>query len=178
MILAAGQSKRTSTLKQLYKINKEYLINRQIKTVQSYGYRVAVVLGYRFDEVFSVLREDVKVVRNKNYKDGMFSSVKVAFAKIEADRLIFCHVDRPIVDRSIFEMLIKSKDEITTTFYNNKKAPPIMIQYSMKNELLNSKINRLDLWIESTNRASTIAVEDERVHFNANTDELLEKYFG
>ncbi len=178
VLLAGGKSSRTSTMKQLYKIDSEYLINRQIQTIQSYGYEVVVILGHNYDAIQSILNSDVTVIRNKNYQEGMFSSVKTAFNYLKADSLIFCHIDRPMVSKEIFEKLINSTSEITTTFYENKKAPPIMIKYSMKDELLESTHQRLDYWIESTKKASYIKVNDEKVHFNANTDEKLGLYFG
>ncbi|RLA71702.1 MAG: hypothetical protein DRG78_24875 [Epsilonproteobacteria bacterium] len=178
VLLAAGESTRTSNMKQLYRVDGEYLINRQIKIVQSYGYDVAVVLGHEYEKIKSVLNKDIRVIRNANYKEGMISSVKSAFENLEAPRLIFCHIDRPMVSKDIFEKLIKSESEITTTFFNGKKAPPIMIKYSMKEELLNSTQVRLDYWIKSTQKASYIEVDDEKVHFNANTDEKLERYFA
>ncbi len=178
VLLAAGESSRTSGMKQLYRVDNQYLINKQIKILKSYGYDVAVVLGHNSEKILSIIDEDVRVVLNENYKEGMFSSVKTAFKTLNTDRLIFCHIDRPMVDKELFEALINSKDSITTAYYNGKKAPPIMIKSSMKESLLSSTHTRLDHWIQSTNRASHICVNDERVHFNANTDEELRRYFG
>ena len=178
VLLAAGESSRTSDMKQLYIVDGEYLINHQIKKVLSYAYEVAVILGHEYEKLSSILDKRVKIIQNFNYKDGMFSSVKTAFKSLESNRLIFCHIDRPIPNKEVFELLLKSDSEIATAFYNNKKAPPIMIQSSMKEELLSSDINRLDYWIESTKKVSYIKVDDERVHFNANTDEELGRYFA
>ena len=178
VLLAAGKSSRTTDIKQLYYSHGEYLINRQIKIVESYGYKVAVVLGYEYERVKSVLKKDVEVIRNREYEEGMISSVKVAFENLKAKKLIFCHIDRPMVSKEIFEKILEKDDAIVTTYYNNKKAPPIMIDYSMKKELLDSNIDRLDYWIESTNRASFVEVDDAKVHFNANSDAELERYFG
>ncbi len=178
VLLAAGESTRTTDMKQLYRVDGEYLINRQIKIVQSYGFDVAVVLGHEYEKIKSVLSSNIKVIRNRNYKEGMFSSVKFAFKELEATSLIFCHIDRPMVSKEVFQKLIESRNEITTTFFKGKKAPPIMIKYSMKKEILESNHKRLDYWIESTEKSSYVEVDDEKVHFNANTDEKLERYFG
>jgi len=177
-LLAAGESSRTTDMKQLHKIDGEYLINKQIKIVQSYGYELVVILGHQFERISAILDKNVKVIRNYNYKDGMFSSVKTAFKSLESDKLIFCHIDRPIPNKEVFESLLKSDSEIATAYFNKKKAPPIMIQSSMKKELLSSTIARLDFWIESTKKVSYIKVDDEKIHFNANTDEELRRYFG
>ena len=178
VLLAAGKSTRTSQIKQLYISEGEYLINKQINILLSYGYEVAVVLGHRYEYIKSILNQNVKTVHNNKYELGMFSSVKKAFEELESDRLIFCHIDRPIISKEIFEKLIKSENEIATTFFDSKKAPPIMIKYSMKKEILDSKHKRLDYWIESTGKAYHMEIDDERVHFNANSDKKLKKYFG
>ncbi len=107
----------------------------------------------------------------------MFSSVKVAFKTLDADRLIFCHIDRPIAKKDTFEILIKTQSEIATASHKGKKAPPIMIQSSMKKELLESPLKRLDYWIQSTKKAKHIEVDDSKIHHNANTDEELRRYF-
>ena len=179
VLLAAGESKRTTIMKQLYKIDGEYLINVQIRTLLSYGYEVAVVLGHHYEQIAAILEKDnISIVHNRDYKQGMFSSVKTAFKMLNAERLIFCHIDRPIADKKIFESLLENKSEIAVAFFNNKKAPPIMIQSSMKTQLLDSSQHRLDHWIDSTKKVSYINVDDPKIHFNANTDEELGRYFG
>ena len=178
VLLAAGRSSRTSKLKQLYKVNGEYLINRQIKGLRAYGYDMAVVLGYRAEMITPHLPKDLKVIHNPHYENGMFSSVKAAFEGLNASALIFCHIDRPLAERSVFERLLQSRHAIATASYQGTKAPPIMIQSSMKKALLESDASRLDHWIESSHMAEHIEVDDEKVLFNANTDETLRRYFG
>ncbi len=178
VLLAAGESSRTTTMKQLYKIDGEYLINVQIKKLLSYGYRVAVVLGHNYENISAILDIDAIVIKNENYREGMFSSVKKALKELEEDYLLFCHVDRPIADRKVFESLLKSKSDVAVAYYNQKKAPPIMIKSTMRESILNSNHSRLDQWIEENSNLLLVDVEDEKVHFNANTDEELRRYFG
>jgi len=177
VLLAGGESSRTTNMKQLYEIKGEYLINVQIQKLLDYGYDVAVVLGHNYKEIKNILDKNVRVVINKNYKDGMFSSVKIACRELESDTLLFCHIDRPIADKEVFEKLLKAKTDIATAYKNQKKAPPILIKSDMKKIIQDSKHHRLDHWIESIKSVSLVEVEDEKVHFNANTDEELVKYF-
>lgn len=178
VLLGAGRSSRTTNMKQLYKIDGEYLINIQIKKLLFYGYKVAVVLGHNYHSIVDVLDEVVVVLHNENYEDGMFSSVKKAVEELQEDTLIFCHIDRPIADKEVFEKLLKSNSQVAVTYLHQKKAPPIMIKSTMKNSLLSSKHKRLDYWIEECKDLQLLHVEDEKVHFNANNDEELRKYFG
>ena len=178
VLLAAGRSSRTSVLKQLYPINGEYLINVQIRKLRAYGFDVAVVLGYEYEKISALLDKSVTTVHNENYEEGMFSSLKKAFNVLNAGQLIFCHIDRPIPDLAVFEALLGNGKEIAVAFYQGEKAPPVRINASMKNSLLNSSVKRLDHWIaEEEGNVAYVEVDDPKVHYNANTDEELKKYF-
>jgi len=177
ILLAGGESKRTSTMKQLYKIDGEFLINVQIKKLLSYGYDVAVILGHNFENIKKIIDSDVKILKNENYKDGMFSSVKLACKELDSKKYLFCHIDRPIADKEVFEVLLNVKTDVAVAFKDSKKAPPIMINSTMKKDIEESSHSRLDHWIESISSLSLVDVKDEKVHFNANTDSELKRYF-
>jgi CTP:molybdopterin cytidylyltransferase MocA len=178
VLLAAGRSSRASVIKQLYRINGEYLINRQIRGLRSYGFSVAVVLGYEHEKIRRILDDGVTVVYNGQYEKGMFSSVKKAFEVLGSEQLIFCHADRPVPERAVFEALMRSKSAIAVAFFEGKKAPPIRIDSKMKNLLLDSAQNRLDRWIEAADDVAYVQVDDPKVHCNANTDKELKRCFG
>ena len=179
VLLAAGRSSRTSsTMKQLYLVKGEYLINTQIRTLHSFGFDVAVVLGHAYERIRAILDDNVTIIHNQNYEEGMFSSVKKAFKELSAEQLVFCHIDRPIADLAVFEALLQSNHDIAVAFYQGEKAPPIRIKYTMKEQLLYSSSERLDHWIVSQDNVDYVEVNDPKVHFNANTDETLKKYFG
>jgi len=177
VLLAAGKSSRTSILKQLYPVKGEYLINVQIGTLQSYGFDVAVVLGHEYERIHTILDNSVTIVHNEHYEEGMFSSVKMAFKVLNDEQLVFCHVDRPIPDLAVFEALLQSDNAIAVAFYQGEKAPPIRIKSSMKKRLLDSDLERLDYWISEEDDVDYVEVDDPKVHYNANTDETLKKYF-
>jgi len=177
VLLAAGKSNRTSTMKQLYQIKGEYLINAQIGILQTYGFDVAVVLGHEYEKIRTILDNSVTIVHNESYDEGMFSSVKKAFKALDEEQLIFCHIDRPIPDLAVFEALLQSDKAIAVAFYQREKAPPIRIRSSMKMRLLNSDLERLDHWIAAEDDVDYVEVDDPKVHYNANTDEALKRYF-
>jgi molybdenum cofactor cytidylyltransferase len=177
VLLAAGKSTRTSEMKQLYKVDDTYLINMQIKKVLRYGYKIVVVLGHRYKELVEILDKEVEVVHNKEYEKGMFSSVQSVFQKSNATQFLFCHADRPIADKEVFEQLLASELDVAVAFCCGKKAPPIMMKEVVKENILNSKQIRLDYWIKSYKDVDYVQVKDEKVHFNANSDRELKKYF-
>jgi len=107
----------------------------------------------------------------------MFSSVKSAFKALDDEQLIFCHIDRPVPDKAVFEALMKSEKPVAVAFYGGEKAPPIRIRASMKERLLTSDLERLDHWIAAADDVDYVDVNDPKVHHNANTDETLLQYF-
>ena len=178
ILLAGGKSQRTSGLKQLYVVEGEYLINRQIHALQGYSFNVSVVLGYKAQEIEKVLEHGVGVIVNEAYEKGMFSSVKKALSVLEGDIFLFCHVDRPVPEYAVFEALLQSKKAIAVAFCKGKKAPPVLIRATVKKDLIASDLKRLDAWIESKEEVAYVAVEDMKIHCNANTDEALKRCFG
>jgi len=177
VLLAAGKSTRTSSMKQLYKIGDEYLINVQIKKLLAYGYEVLVVLGHRYEEVLSVLDKRVEVVYNREYERGMFSSVQSVFRESKAEQFLFCHTDRPIADKEVYEKMIECKSDVAVAFCCEKKAPPIMMRSVVKEQILNAKEHRLDEWVLAFRKLEFVKVHDEKIHHNANSDRELEQYF-
>jgi molybdenum cofactor cytidylyltransferase len=177
VLLAAGRSSRTSVMKQLYPVKGEFLINVQIAALHAYGFDVAVVLGHEYERIRTVLDDGVTIVYNENYEEGMFSSVKKAFKELDKEQLVFCHIDRPIPDLAVFEALLQSDKAIAVAFYHGEKAPPIRIRSSMKKQLLSSGLDRLDHWIAAADDVAYVEVDDMKVHYNANTDVKLKKYF-
>ena len=177
VLLAAGRSSRTSGLKQLYRVNGEYLINHQISRLCSYGFEVAVVLGHQSEEIKAAMPGNVITIYNENHEEGMFFSVKKAFEIITAEYLIFCHIDRPIADKEVFEKLEHSGSEVAVARYKGKRGPPIRISRQCYPLLLDSPFHQLDHWIIAQQDLAYMDVDDPKILQNANTDETLRRYF-
>ena len=177
VLLAAGRSERTSGVKQLYRIGDEYLINRQINRLHSYGLDVAVVLGHHSEKIRAVMDPNVTVVYNENHDEGMFSSVKKAFEAIPAEYLVFCHIDRPVADKRVFELLEQSCSEVAVARFEGERGPPIRISRHRYPLLLNTPFHRLDHWIDAQEDVEYVDVADPKILYNANTDEALRRYF-
>jgi len=178
VLLAAGKSTRTSVMKPLYRVGADLLINLQIRKLHSYGFNVAVVLGHAYERIRAVIDPGVTVIHNEGYEAGMFSSVKTAFESLDAPELYFCHVDRPVPDRSVFEALSQSRSPVAVAYYDGRRAPPVRISAAMKADLLASDAARLDQWVLASGVAEYVPADDPKVLENANTDEELKRYFG
>jgi len=90
IVLSGGYSSRAKTNKMVLKWNGEYLINHVILAMKDVVDRVIVVTGYyHYDIVKAVERfDDVTVIRNEAYQNGMFSSIKTGVRLVEGDFFI------------------------------------------------------------------------------------------
>ena len=66
---------------------------------------------------------------------------------------------------------------IAVALHDGRHAPPIRIRTEMKHDLLASGETRLDHWVSLSGVADFVEVDDLKIHYNANTDEELERYF-
>jgi molybdenum cofactor cytidylyltransferase len=78
LILAAGESSRMKTLKPLLPLEGQMVIEKVIGLFRMIDIKnILVVLGYAADQLIPVLdKHDVTYVINKDYQNGMFSSVR------------------------------------------------------------------------------------------------------
>ena len=84
IILAAGKSSRMKTPKPLLNLDKEALINFQIKSLKnSHIEEIIVVLGSNAEEIKKViLSNEVKVVENIDFELGKTKSIKKGLSEI------------------------------------------------------------------------------------------------
>ena len=119
------------------KWNGEYLINHVILAMKDVVDRVIVVTGYyHYDIVKAVERfDDVTVIRNEAYQNGMFSSIKTGVRLVEGDFFIIPG-DYPLIDAKVYQLLINKTGEIRVPTFNGYKGHPIFIEKQLKNVLL------------------------------------------
>ena len=140
ILLAAGQSKRMNGENKLTKEIKGIpLIKHSVRNIlaSSIG-ELIIVLGHQKKIVEKVIdkNERIKFVFNKDFKSGMATSIKTGLNRLseETEAFFICLGDMPMVNKDIFNLLIKSKNnrEIIVPTYKNKQGNPILFSKSMK----------------------------------------------
>ena len=144
ILLAAGQSKRLKNENKLIKIFKNKpLINHALNSVKNSKIKkIIIVLGYQFKEVKKKIKKNKKIifVHNKNYKNGMSSSIKSGLKKIsKKDKgFIILQSDMPFVKTSdinkIYNSLIRKKYLVHALKYKNRIGNPIGFDISILNK--------------------------------------------
>ena len=141
ILLAAGQSRRLKNENKLIKIFKDKpLIHHALNSVQNSKIKkLIIVLGYQFKEVKKNIKKNKKIifVHNKNYKNGMSSSIKSGLKKIsKKDKgFIILQSDMPFVKTSdinkIYNSIIRKKYLVHALKYKNRIGNPIGFDISI-----------------------------------------------
>ncbi len=151
ILLAAGQSKRLKNENKLIKIFKNKpLINHALNSVKNSKIKkIIIILGYQFKEVKKKIKKNKKIifVHNKNYKNGMSSSIKSGLKKIsKKDKgFIILQSDMPFVKTSdinkIYNSIIRKKYLVHALKYKNRIGNPIGFDISILSKIKKIKGN-------------------------------------
>jgi len=175
ILLAAGQSKRLKNENKLFKIFKNKpLIQHSLNAVQNSKIKkIIIVLGYQYKESKKKIKKNKKIIftHNKNYKNGMSSSIKAGLKKIsKRDKgFIILQSDMPFVKTSdinkIYNSIIRKKYLVHALKYKNRIGNPIGFDISFLNKIKKIKGNIGAKYIVKRLKNSTnyIKVSSEKV---------------
>ncbi|MBK9151636.1 MAG: nucleotidyltransferase family protein [Saprospiraceae bacterium] len=141
IVLAAGQSERLGTPKQLLPVNGETLLSRICRIALNFnGSGVLVVLGAYASEVKEALVHlPVESVVNPDWKKGMGSSLSLGITQAilrwpEVDILTILLCDQPLVDSCILNLLLQKhlegKKPLIASDYGHTIGPPVLVHKS------------------------------------------------
>ena len=144
ILLAAGQSKRMNGENKLSKkIQGIPLIKLSVKNILASSIdELIIVLGYQKEIIEKLIdkNERIKFVFNKDFEKGMATSIKTGVKNLskETEAFFVCLGDMPLINKDIFNLLIKSKSnkEIIVPTYKNKQSNPILFSISMKKKIM------------------------------------------
>ena len=149
VVLAAGLSKRYGLKnKILEKINGKTLIETildRLIQIDSNKNNIVVIGGNNYNSLKKTLNKyDVKLFYNKNYKNGLGSSVSFIFKKkINKNGIMFIPGDMPLISIKDFKKLINTfvqkKNKIISPCYKKKIGNPLIIPKIYFNLLKNLK---------------------------------------
>ena len=144
ILLAAGQSKRMNGENKLSKkIQGIPLIKLSVKNILACSIdELIIVLGYQKEIIEKLIdkNERIKFVFNKDFEKGMATSIKTGVKNLskETEAFFVCLGDMPLINKDIFNLLIKSKSnkEIIVPTYKNKQGNPVLFSISMKEKIM------------------------------------------
>ncbi|MCK4551968.1 MAG: NTP transferase domain-containing protein [Tenericutes bacterium] len=144
IVLAGGFSSRANTNKMFLEYNGKPLILNTIETMHEVCKNIIVVTGHYHESMIELFLniDYVKVVYNKHYSDGMFSSIKVGVLAT-ANSFFIIPGDYPNVKINTYNCMIKANKQIVVPSYQHRLGHPILFDKSFKKMILTTNHNNL-----------------------------------
>ena len=150
LIIAAGESKRMGSPKQLLVVEGQTLINRMIHIVKkAVSFPVYIVLGASAETIQAQLPNlEINILNNTHWQEGMASSIRVGLSDAKAqnpnlDGVLIVVCDQPYITESTITALLQLQKEKDTpmaaAFYGDKMGTPALFHQSIFNEILSLK---------------------------------------
>lgn len=146
LILAAGESKRMGEPKQLLPWKDGTLLENAIKTARASNTSdIFVVVGSNSDDIkATILQEEIVVLENLNWKNGLGSSISRGVTHLmESNKqykgvlILLC--DQPFISSTYLNQIIglfeKNEEKIIATDYGKKAGVPALFGKTFFSEL-------------------------------------------
>jgi molybdenum cofactor cytidylyltransferase len=141
LILAAGQSSRLGSPKQLLEYNGASLIKRVVQTaLDSEIGRVTVVLGANANKIGTELdMPGLCLIENSDWEEGMASSIRAGVKAItdlepDTDGIMILVCDQPHLERPVLDQLLQVQREtglpVTASVYQGRTGTPAIFHKS------------------------------------------------
>lgn len=130
VVVAAGLSSRTWPLfKPTLDLAGRTLVERSVASLLPFCRRVLVVVGHRGDEVALVLQRmsRVEIVENPDYADGMASSLRAGFRRVDTPYCLFLPGDCPFVPGSVPEAMLAHPEDLLVPTFGGRPGHPVLL---------------------------------------------------
>ena len=179
ILLAAGQSKRMKGENKLVKKIKGIpLIKHSVKNILTSPIdELIIVLGYQKEIIKKLINdhEKIKFVFNKNFENGIASSIIVGLNHLSknTESFFICLGDMPNVNPEIYNKLIQSQNnnEIIIPTYKGQQGNPILFSKSAKEILMNVKgdVGAKKILQENREKVFNFEIDNDSILKNYNT---------
>ena len=142
IVLAGGFSMRMQENKMHLNIDNKPIIIHTIESLIPFVNKVIVVTGHYDQEIRQLIKEDekIRIVYNKDYEKGMFSSVLCGVKEVKEDFFIVPG-DIPFIHASTYDALLKGTKPVIYPSYKGKEGHPLFISIKLKDALLNESVD-------------------------------------
>jgi len=182
VLLSAGESKRMGQPKALLKFGERSNIENLLdEYLSSQLDKIIVVTGFNGESLKKFIEKKtkdkkLKIVINEHYNLGMFSSIQKGIAEISRGGILIGIVDNPFTNSTVIGELIEnfSGGEIVIPDYHGKGGHPVIIPFSLREEILNAnpeKTSLKDVFSCHLDMIKRIKFEDQTITFDMDTDE-------
>ena len=138
IILAAGFSERAKDFKPSLDIFGKPLMVRTIENMINFCQNIIIIGGHNYSQLCEITNgiPKIRLLKNENYKSGMFSSVRIGVKQVKGNRFFIIPGDQPAVRPETFELMLKCNQQIVIPKYKNKKGHPVLFSSNLISEIL------------------------------------------
>ena len=182
IILAAGESKRMGTTKQLLAFQGSTMLEQVISQVrQSLLYERIVVLGHDADRIMNGISfSDMNIIINHDYKKGQSSSLIKGLSLVspKCSGAMFLLADQPFITTAIINRLLAAFESCEDTgaafvipFYKGQRGNPVIAARKIFPELegLSSDAGARTLFKKYKNEILKVDIEDKGILLDIDT---------
>ncbi|QWC00536.1 nucleotidyltransferase family protein [Mycoplasmatota bacterium] len=175
IILAGGYSSRLGKNKMNVLFRNKPVILHTIAQMKAVCENVYLVTGFYHDEIKRLVKDldDINVIYNANYAQGMFSSIKHGVMYVQNNFFIIPG-DYPLVCSETYNKLKLGTKAIRVPSFSFKLGHPIYFDLSYKEKILKTKVNDLKSFRNQYD-FEIINVNDSGILFDIDTLEDLKK---
>lgn len=189
LIMAAGNSSRFGSPKQLLKWKNSNLLQHAIETAnESNVSKVFVVLGANYDQILEMIdTSSVEVVRNPSWKNGLGNSIAFGVNSViqevpKTEGILIMLADQPLIDSDYLNGMIDKFKEgknqiISTTYKNNKQGVPVIFDKAFFNELIQLNNDDGAKQVIKKHMANVVAVKHDNNCVDIDTFEDYENLY-
>ena len=183
VILAGGASTRLGRPKQLLQYRGKTLLNHAVnEAINAKADAVVVILGKNADLFEDEIdQEEVHVVINKDWKEGMASSVRLGLdtllkIKPYIDAVILMVCDQPYISSSVLNDLItkqqKTTKQIVTCNYGESIGPPALFHKKYFRDLakLNGDVGARNIIEQNMHDVAMILFPEGKIDIDTEDD--------
>lgn len=173
VVLAAGLSSRSERYKMTLPLGNSTVIERSIAGMYALASRILVVVGWQAETVQTLLAsyDKVECVLNREYSEGMFSSVRAGISQIRGSRFFLQPGDIPLVSATVYQQLLTtppSQDIVIPTF-EGRKGHPILMSSRLIPEILSAPATATLRDIVTRYGFTPLPVDDEAILWDIDT---------
>lgn len=176
VILAAGLSSRVGENKMMLKLNEIPVIEHCVGAFYDFCSKIIVVTGYYHEETAKALQkhEKVRIVRNKNYRQGMFCSVKTGIKLVEAERFFITPGDYPLLKKETINRMLWVDSNFLVPVFKGIQGHPILLRSTLISFILAAETTSLRACLKNTPRKE-LNVDDSGIITDLDTYSDYEK---
>lgn len=145
IILAAGYSSRMGSFKPLMNLMGKTPLQRCVELFIESGMKdIVVVTGYLNQYIEKNIKDDIIIVKNASFNEGMFSSIKVGVLALPegTDAFFILPADIPTIKvhtiKKMMEGYEKIEKGILHPVFAGVNGHPVLIPYSLAEEIVQS----------------------------------------